>query len=179
MLRIEKIANDGETVSINYSQINTDSGELEGYSVKSKRAPAPEFFEAWNGVKNELPKLMNIDANERNLELRKVILKHSSILSEQMEYKVQFGGSTYKEDGMDYQFTTGIRDGFWAERDNNEDGVYVGDGTELSKDFTNKVNAVIECTIAYLNGASAQQSLLPELDAADGVEEGHSVVEEY
>jgi len=179
MLRIEKIANDGETVSINYSQINTDSGELESYSVKSKRAPAPEFFEAWNGIKNELPDLMLVKGNECNLELRKITLKHGSVLSEQMEYKVQFIGSVYAEGGTDYQFTTGIREGYWEARDKNEEGIYVGDATELSEDITSKVNAVIECTLAYLNGASAQQSLLPELDAADGVEEEHSVVEEY
>lgn len=176
MLRIEKIASDGETLRIDYSQINSDNGEFESYSVKSKRTPAPEFFEDWNSLKNDLPTLMHIDALERNVELRRVVLKHSSVLSDQMEYKVQFLGSSYADGGTDYQFTTGIREGFWEARDENEEHEYVGTGEELSKEFTAKVNAVIDRTLDYIKGASAQQSLFPEDDATNGaIEEDESI----
>jgi len=170
MLRIEGIANDGNTVKITYSQTDTDSGKIEKYSVKSNRTPVPEFFEAWNDLKNDLPNLMLVKGEECNLELRQITLKRSSTMCEQMNYKVQFSGSVYVEGGMNYQFKTGIKDGFWEPRDKNEQGEYTGTGDEHSEEVTEKVNTVIEQTLAYINGASAQGNLFANDDSVDGAE---------
>jgi hypothetical protein len=170
MLRIKEIANVGNTVKINYSQIDNESGKIEKYSVKSNRTPVPEFFEAWNSLKSELPSLMLVKGDECNLELRQITLKHSSDLSEQMDYKVQFSGSVYNEEDISYQFKTGIKEGFWATRDKNEEGEYIGTGKEHTEAVTEKINAVIEHTLAYINGASAQGNLFPENDSVEGVD---------
>jgi len=103
--------------------------------------------------------------------LRQITLKRSSTLSEQKEYKVQFGGSVYIEGGVNYQFKTGIREGFWNARDKNDKGEYIGTGEEYSEAVTEKVNAAIDHTLAYISGTSSQGNLFPENDTVNGAEE--------
>jgi hypothetical protein len=167
MLRIEQIGNDGKDVKIKYSHLDSENGKLDTYNIKSNREPAPEFFKAWTGLKDMLPELMIVKGS---LELRQISLKRESVASEQLEYKVQFKGSVYVEGGTDYQFTTGIREGFWDARDKNDKGEYAGTGKELSEAITKKVNAVIEATLAYINGASAQQNMFQNADMTDGAD---------
>lgn len=171
MIRLSKIKNDSKTLSIKYEVINPEKEEVETYQVKSSREPEPEFYAAWTALKRDLPGIMLVNGDGCKIELRQITLKRKNAASEQKEYQVQFDGSVYIDDGVDYQFKTGYKDGFWEPRDKNEEGEYIGTGKELGENTTKIVNEIIERTLAYINGASAQQNLFPENDALDGSED--------
>lgn len=170
MIRINKIKSDGKNLSIAYGVINAEKETVEDYKVKSSREPEPEFHEAWTALKRELPGIMLVNDKGCTIELRQISLKRKNLSSEQEEYQVQFDGSIYIEDGVDYQFKTGHKEGYYEPRDKNEEGEYVGSGKELPEKITKIVNEIIKRTLAYINGASAQQNLFPENDACNGAE---------
>jgi hypothetical protein len=177
MIKIEKIKIKGDNLFIKYITFDADNQKTEEYNVRSNRTPEPEFYAAWEAVQGKLPELLAADKEKCTLTLRQLTFKRKNSFSDQLDYKVKFHGHNNVAECIEQDFNTLLKKCYEDESD-EETPVDVESLTaseKLWKEMTENVNSLIECTVGYINGASAQKNLFPANDALAGA----GVEEEY